>query len=81
MARVQELPPGDSLWHDLCVNGRAKLMCGFVAIMGRKGKGEPERMARAVENRGPDDRGRFDDDIFAAIHHRLSIIGPDARGR
>ena len=56
-------------------------MCGFVAVLGGKGKGELERMAHAVEKRGPDDSGRFDDGMFAAIHHRLSIIGPDTRGR
>jgi len=56
-------------------------MCGFVATLGKKGKDELERMAHAVEKRGPDDSGRFSDGDFAAIHHRLSIIGPDARGR
>ncbi len=56
-------------------------MCGFVAVLGRHGEGEPERMAAAVAMRGPDDRGAFDDGVFAAVHHRLSIIGPDARGR
>ncbi len=38
-------------------------------------------MAEAVANRGPDDRGEYHDAQFAAIHHRLSIIGPDERGR
>jgi len=38
-------------------------------------------MATAVARRGPDDRGEFDDGVFSAIHHRLSIIGPDGRGR
>jgi len=56
-------------------------MCGFVAILGKKDKSELERMAHAVEKRGPDDSGHFDDGIFSAIHHRLSIIGPDTRGR
>jgi len=56
-------------------------MCGFVAVLGRKDKDELERMAHAVEKRGPDDSGRFDDGMFAAVHHRLSIIGPDTRGR
>jgi len=56
-------------------------MCGFVAVLGRTDIGELSRMARAVASRGPDDSGRFDDGDFAAIHHRLSIIGPDARGR
>jgi len=56
-------------------------MCGFVAVLGKKSKGELERMAHAVEKRGPDDSGRFDDGMFSAIHHRLSIIGPDTRGR
>ncbi len=56
-------------------------MCGFVALYGSGREGELERMAAAVQNRGPDDRGRFDDGAFAAIHHRLSIIGPDTRGR
>ena len=56
-------------------------MCGFVAILGRHGRGELARMAARVAARGPDDRGSVDDGRFAAIHHRLSIIGPDARGR
>jgi asparagine synthase (glutamine-hydrolysing) len=56
-------------------------MCGFVAICGTAGEQELKRMAVAVEQRGPDDQGSFDDGRFAAIHHRLSIIGPDERGR
>ncbi|MDX8391379.1 MAG: asparagine synthase (glutamine-hydrolyzing) [Mariprofundaceae bacterium] len=60
-------------------------MCGFVGILGRSGNqqksDELQRMATAVARRGPDDQGAFDDGTFAAIHHRLSIIGPDARGR
>jgi len=38
-------------------------------------------MAAAVARRGPDDHGEFHDAHFSAIHHRLSIIGPDERGR
>ncbi len=38
-------------------------------------------MAQAVAHRGPDDHGDFFSDAFSAIHHRLSIIGPDERGR
>jgi len=56
-------------------------MCGFVAIVGNKGEGELDRMAGAVARRGPDDHGHFDDGTFSSIHHRLSIIGPDKRGR
>ena len=56
-------------------------MCGFVAICGTSREGELARMATAVARRGPDDQGAFDDGVFAAMHHRLSIIGPDARGR
>ncbi len=56
-------------------------MCGFVAIRGRAGDNELARMAEAVAVRGPDDRGQVTLDGFAAIHHRLAIIGPDARGR
>jgi len=56
-------------------------MCGFVAVLGRTDIDELSRMACAVASRGPDDNGRFDDGLFAAIHHRLSIIGPDTRGR
>ncbi len=56
-------------------------MCGFVAICGVAREHELKRMAVAVERRGPDDQGSFDDGYFAAIHHRLSIIGPDERGR
>jgi len=56
-------------------------MCGFIGILGRRGENELVRMAEAVRRRGPDDHGDFDGGDFAAIHHRLSIIGPDARGR
>jgi len=56
-------------------------MCGFVAILGQCHAGELAHMATAVARRGPDDQGDYDDGIFAAIHHRLSIIGPDTRGR
>ena len=56
-------------------------MCGFVAIHGAAKAGELARMAEAVAGRGPDDRGEVALDGFAAIHHRLAIIGPDARGR
>jgi len=56
-------------------------VCGFVAVLGRADPGELNRMARAVALRGPDDSGCFDDGVFSAIHHRLSIIGPDTRGR
>ncbi|HCS12827.1 MAG: asparagine synthase (glutamine-hydrolyzing) [Zetaproteobacteria bacterium CG06_land_8_20_14_3_00_59_53] len=56
-------------------------MCGFVAICGAQREHELKRMAAAVERRGPDDQGAFEDSSFAAIHHRLSIIGPDERGR
>ncbi|MDQ6972056.1 MAG: asparagine synthase (glutamine-hydrolyzing) [Mariprofundaceae bacterium] len=56
-------------------------MCGFVAICGRGGEQELKRMATGVAQRGPDDQGRFDDGTFSAVHHRLSIIGPDERGR
>ena len=56
-------------------------MCGFVAVCGTSREGELARMATAVARRGPDDQGAFDDGAFAAIHHRLSIIGPDERGR
>ncbi|MDQ6951497.1 MAG: asparagine synthase (glutamine-hydrolyzing) [Mariprofundales bacterium] len=56
-------------------------MCGFVAVVGRVGEGELERMAQAVALRGPDDRGELHRSAFHAIHHRLSIIGPDVRGR
>jgi len=56
-------------------------MCGFVGILGRRGENELDRMAEAVRRRGPDDHGAFDGGKFAAVHHRLSIIGPDTRGR
>lgn len=56
-------------------------MCGFVAVRGAVATGELARMAEAVKQRGPDDHGEFLSDSFSAIHHRLSIIGPDERGR
>ena len=57
-------------------------MCGFVAILGKQqSDGELARMAQAVAMRGPDDTGQYMDVGFAAIHHRLAIIGADARGR
>jgi asparagine synthase (glutamine-hydrolysing) len=56
-------------------------MCGFVAVRGAVAAGELTRMAEAVKQRGPDDHGEFFSAPFSAIHHRLSIIGPDERGR
>jgi len=56
-------------------------MCGFVAIAGKSSQHELRSMAKAVEQRGPDDRGEFLSDPFSAVHHRLSIIGPDESGR
>jgi len=56
-------------------------MCGFVAIRGSTSRGEMSAMAKAVAGRGPDDRGELFTEPFSAIHHRLSIIGPDDRGR
>ncbi|MDQ6960020.1 MAG: hypothetical protein Q9M27_03235, partial [Mariprofundaceae bacterium] len=56
-------------------------MCGFVAILGKCHAGELAHMSAAVARRGPDDQGDYDDGTFSAIHHRLSIIGPDMRGR
>lgn len=56
-------------------------MCGFVAIRGKTSPHEIKNMANAVAKRGPDDRGEFISGSFSAIHHRLSIIGPDERGR
>ena len=56
-------------------------MCGFVAIAGKHSDSELRHMATAVAFRGPDDQGEFLSGRFSAIHHRLSIIGPDERGR
>jgi len=56
-------------------------MCGFVAVRGSVAAGELGLMAEAVKQRGPDDHGEFNSDTFSAIHHRLSIIGPDESGR
>ncbi len=56
-------------------------MCGFVAVRGALAPGELRRMAEAVKQRGPDDHGEWLSPSFSAIHHRLSIIGPDERGR
>lgn len=56
-------------------------MCGFVAVRGVVAGGELARMAETVKQRGPDDRGEWFSESFSAIHHRLSIIGPDERGR
>ena len=56
-------------------------MCGFVAIVGKqKTDHELTRMGEAVAMRGPDDCGEYQSDEFAAVHHRLAIIGADARG-
>jgi len=56
-------------------------MCGFVAILGKqKSDQEISRMAQAVAMRGPDDSGEYIDEHFSTIHHRLAIIGADARG-
>ncbi len=56
-------------------------MCGFVAVCGRTARREITAMAEAVKQRGPDDCGEWFSESFSAIHHRLSIIGPDESGR
>jgi len=57
-------------------------MCGFVAILGNQtSEDECQRMAQAVAKRGPDGMGHYQDAHFSAIHHRLAIIGADARGQ
>ncbi len=50
-------------------------------MLGQCHADELAHMATAVARRGPDDQGAYDDGRFFAIHHRLSIIGPDTRGR
>jgi len=55
-------------------------MCGFVGIFGKTEAVEIKRMAAAVAVRGPDGQGEYFSTDFSAIHHRLAIIGPDARG-
>ncbi len=55
-------------------------MCGFVSILGKTDAVELRAMASAVAARGPDGQGEFMSSEFSAIHHRLAIIGPDARG-
>ncbi|WP_038248875.1 asparagine synthase (glutamine-hydrolyzing) [Ghiorsea bivora] len=55
-------------------------MCGFVSILGKTDAVELKAMAAAVAARGPDGQGEFMSSDFSAIHHRLAIIGPDARG-
>ncbi len=56
-------------------------MCGFVTIRGGVTKDELRSMAKTVAGRGPDGSGEFIGEGFSAIHHRLSIIGPDKRGK
>lgn len=55
-------------------------MCGFVAIRGKATERELQTMAETISHRGPDGNGSFYSKHFSAIHHRLSIIGPDERG-
>ncbi|MDQ6952681.1 MAG: asparagine synthase (glutamine-hydrolyzing) [Mariprofundaceae bacterium] len=56
-------------------------MCGFVALWGQHPSlSECQRMASAVAKRGPDDKGHYQDSSFTAVHHRLAIVGADARG-
>lgn len=56
-------------------------MCGYVALLGSCAPDELARMAGAVAHRGPDGEGEYHDAHFSAIHHRLAIVGADARGR
>jgi asparagine synthase (glutamine-hydrolysing) len=50
-------------------------MCGIAAIVGaRAARDRVERMARAIEHRGPDDVGFLVEPGVALAHHRLSII-------
>lgn len=56
-------------------------MCGFAAILGHSPSLETcQSMAKAVARRGPDDAGHYQDASFVAVHHRLAIVGADARG-
>jgi len=56
-------------------------VCGFVALWGQHPRlSECQRMASAVAKRGPDDDGSYQDESFTAVHHRLAIVGADARG-
>ncbi len=55
-------------------------MCGFVGILGKTNTFELKQMATQIAKRGPDGSGIHQSTHFSAIHHRLAIIGPDARG-
>ena len=55
-------------------------MCGFTGVVGKVETTELRAMAEAVAHRGPDGQGEYLSPQFSAIHHRLAIIGPDARG-
>jgi asparagine synthase (glutamine-hydrolysing) len=55
-------------------------MCGFVALIDRRGREARaqsavlDRMAKTIRHRGPDDEGRFYDGALGLHHQRLSII-------
>lgn len=51
-------------------------MCGIAGVLGSDGRALAERMAAAMEHRGPDDSGLWTDDAsgVALSHRRLSII-------
>jgi asparagine synthase (glutamine-hydrolysing) len=54
-------------------------MCGIAGAVDRDGPVElemVERMARALEHRGPDSRGAFADGCMAFAAQRLAVIDP-----
>lgn len=49
-------------------------MCGIGGWIGQRDREALARMRAALHHRGPDDRGRYEDDAATLLHERLSII-------
>ena len=52
-------------------------MCGIAGVLRREGETREEdlqRMADALQHRGPDDHGIYRDGSLGLVHTRLSII-------
>lgn len=55
-------------------------MCGIAGVFNCREDVKVSSILRALQHRGPDDSGYFQDDNTILLHSRLSIIDPSAEG-
>lgn len=56
-------------------------MCGIAGFIGNRDRDRLSRMATAIEYRGPDQEGVYEDSYFSVAHKRLAIIDLSEQGR